>query len=88
MKETMTKDFQLFKKDDRTKDDVIHYRLYRISNEKGNTCYQIQCEFRDEDITCTIHAKNIRRAQAIYSKIVQGKVTPCTISEVLEDLCS
>lgn len=87
MKQALITEFQSLRKKYR-ENDAIRYRLYRISDEKGRDCYQIQCEFRDEDVTCTIHAKDIRRAQAIYSKIVQGKVTPCTISEVLEDLCS
>ncbi len=87
MKQALITDLQLLTKLYR-KNDVIRYRLYRINDEKGRDCYQIHCEFRNENVTRTIDAQDDDHARAIYSKIVQGRVTPCAISEVLEDLCS
>lgn len=86
MKQALITEFQSLRKKHR-ENDAIRYRLYRISDEKGRDCYQMQCTFRNEDVTCSINAQDIDHAQAIYSKIVQGRVTPCTILEVLEDLC-
>lgn len=69
-------------------DNCIHYRLYCIRDQKGTTFYQLQCIFRDELLTCPLAITDVKLAHKIYNQIVQGKVTPCSMIEVLKDLCS
>ena len=63
----------------------IRYRLYRITGT-GLNQYQIQVKYRDEKAYATFCAESLQHADQIYRKIVDGKVTPCTLNDVVQDL--
>ena len=87
MKQTMTSNFRHLRTSTKASSDLIQYRLYRVRSLDGSEAFQIQCTFRDENLTCTLNTHDAVLAQEIYARIVRGKVTPCSLRDVLEELC-
>lgn len=61
----------------------IRYRLYRLSCYEGIS-YVIQVRSSYENSVC-IFGSEKDNAEKIFSKIVSGKVTPCTLADISED---
>ncbi len=61
--------------------------LYRFIAERcmRQTRYLISIELRGERADSYL-GEDLLRAWEVYSKIVRGAVTPCSLREVLEDL--
>ena len=68
------------------KGERIHYRLYRLQSIGSTACYQLQITFRADCKTCSLSVEDEREAKRIYDLIVRGRVTPCCLSDVLEDI--
>ena len=65
----------------------LHYRLYRLC-DTDQQCYCITVRYLSDRATCTFFARSDSLAREIYRKIVNGKVTPCTLNDVVQDLTS
>ena len=63
----------------------IRYRFIRL-RRGTETTFEIYVQYRDDQLTLPIPAKEERTAKEIYRLIVNARVTPCTLSDVLEDL--
>ena len=61
----------------------IRYRLFRLSCFEGIS-YVIQVRSNCENSVC-IFGSEKDDAERIFSKIVSGKVTPCTLADISED---
>lgn len=65
----------------------LHYRLYRIcSTDQPSYCITVR--YLSDRADCTFFARSDHLAREIYRKIVNGKVTPCTLNDVVQDLTS
>ncbi len=65
----------------------IRYRLYRIVGTATHH-YQICIKYLNEHACAAFQAKTSQLARQIYRKVVEGKVTPCTLLDVVQDLAS
>ena len=65
----------------------VHYRLYRILVD-GQQSYRIIAQYLQDRAECVFRASSDDLAREIYWKIVNGRVTPCTLNDVVEDLTS
>ena len=63
----------------------IRYRFIRI-RRGTETTFAIYAQYRDDQLTLPIPAQEEGRAREIYRLIVNARVTPCTLADVLEDL--
>ena len=63
----------------------IRYRFIRLRQE-AKTTFEIYVQYRDDRVTLPLPANEEGRAKEIYRLIVNAKVTPCTLGDVLEDL--
>ncbi len=63
--------------------DEIYYRLYALSRP-GKRIYAINVTSGKETSTCCF-GKDRNAALAIYDKIVEHSVTPCTLCYISED---
>ena len=65
----------------------IRYRLYRI-HSADQSRYQMIVWYLQDRAECVFRADSDDHAREIYRKIVNGRVTPCTLNDVIEDLTS
>ena len=64
----------------------IRYRLLSIQRDDTTTFF-LHVHYQTDTVTLPILAATHEQARDIYARVVRGRVTPCTLSDVLEDLC-
>ena len=62
----------------------VHYCLLSTPNE--NKTYYIRITLGQEQCTRKLPCSDISRAREIYELIKGGRVTPCTLGDILEDM--
>lgn len=62
----------------------VHYRLLSAPNKDGN--YYIQIILNQEKCTRRLPCTEREKAKEIYEMLKQGRVTPCTLGYILEDM--
>lgn len=67
--------------------DTITYTLTSYQSESRSRLYFIHAAFRDE-ISMICVGDDYEMATSAYRAVVNGAVTPCTLSDVLLDLCA
>ena len=68
--------------------DALYIRYRLLSVRRGDTAtFFLHVRYKNETTTLPIHAATREQAAEIYASVVRGQVTPCTLSDVLEDLC-
>ena len=65
--------------------DSIHYRLLCIKTGEIHT-FRIYVRYRDDQIILPLPTQDKEKAKEWYRLIVKACVTPCTLSDVLQDL--
>lgn len=68
----------------RVLDYDVGYRLYRLKRS-GKIVYQIYAGYRRDRIYCSVGSDRVV-AESIFAAIVKGKVTPCSLKYIIEDL--
>lgn len=64
---------------------ILHYRLLTLRHGQ-QTRYYIQVELNGERCTVLLPCNDRTDADQIFERIRRGKVTPCTLHDVLEDM--
>ena len=62
----------------------VQYRLLRAPGKDGN--YYVQIILQQERCTRHLPCAEREKAKEIYEILKQGRVTPCTLGYILEDM--
>ncbi len=65
-------------------ENLAKYRLYAIKT-KNSIVYQIQIRYLQDVSTVCLQHQDRSRALFLYKMILQGNVTPVTLSDIVED---
>ena len=65
---------------------TVRYRLLRMKMNDGEWVYNVQVRFGKEQSIGRLPCQDRKRAFELYQIIRRGKVTPCTLDDILEDM--
>ncbi len=65
---------------------TVRYRLLHMKMNDGEWVYYVQVRFGKEQSIRRLPCQNRKRAFELYQMIRRGKVTPCTLDDILEDM--
>ena len=65
---------------------TLRYRLLCLKRSDGACAYYVQIKLDGEQRTGRLSSRDHDQALALYRKIKHGRVTPCTLMDVLEDM--
>ena len=66
----------------------LRYRLYRMSCRQSPCSYYLEITLGNDRFLAPLKTTDKQKAEQIYILMLNGKVTPCTAQDVLEDICS